>query len=118
MSDTFCVLPWIHTYVNPDGSVLPCCIGDYKQHLGNVQQDKVVDIWHSERYKAMRENMLAGKRCTECVACYNNEDAGVKSFRQHVNEEYAEFVPTATSTEPPLDLKYLDVRWSNICNFK
>ena len=117
-SKTFCILPWIHTYVNPDGSVLPCCIGDYSQHLGNVQQDKVVEIWNSEKYQTMRQKMLTGERCTECVACYNNEDAGVKSFRQHVNEEYAEFIPSATDTSPPMNLKYLDVRWSNICNFK
>jgi hypothetical protein len=27
--DTFCVLPWMHLYVGPDGHVLPCCQADH-----------------------------------------------------------------------------------------
>ena len=34
---TFCILPWIHLYANPDGTVLPCCVGDWQQSMGNVQ---------------------------------------------------------------------------------
>lgn len=123
MSDTFCILPWIHFYANPDGSVLPCCIGNHRTPLGNVQEQSVIEVWNSKQYKDLRLNMLAGKRCKECNSCYQAEDAGVNSFRQSVNRDYAEFLNFAEETNPDgsldsMKLKYLDIRWSNICNFK
>ena len=122
-SNTFCILPWIHFYANPDGNVLPCCIGDHRLPLGNVQKNSIAEIWNSDQYKLMRQNMLSGKRCKECTSCYQSEDAGVNSFRQSVNTDYAEFLDFAneTNSDGSLDtmkLKYLDIRWSNICNFK
>jgi MoaA/NifB/PqqE/SkfB family radical SAM enzyme len=67
--------------------------------------------------------MLSGDRCVECKSCYQSEDAGVNSFRQSVNRDYVEFLNFAEDTNPDgsldtMKLKYLDIRWSNICNFK
>lgn len=122
-SNTFCILPWIHFYANPDGDVLPCCIGDYAQPLGNVQQNSINEIWNNDRYKSMRLKMLTGQRCSECNSCYQNEDVNVNSFRQTSNTEYSEFIKLADSTNSDgsldtMELKYIDIRWSNICNFK
>ncbi len=122
-SKTFCILPWIHFYANPDGNVLPCCIGDHKFPLGNVQSHDIKDVWNSQQYKDMRVNMLNGTRCKECTSCYQAEDAGVNSFRQTVNRDYAEFLNYADATQEngyleSMQIKYLDIRWSNICNFK
>jgi len=122
-SKTFCILPWIHIYVNPDGSVLPCCIGDHNIHLGNTRFNTITEIWNSDQYKAMRQNMLAGKRCDECKACYSSEDAGLNSFRKSVNKQYNKYFHLANDTQedgflPSMNLRYFDVRWSNICNFK
>lgn len=72
----------------------------------------------------MRQNMLQGKRCEECSACYRDEDAGNSSFRKHSNESFEKYIDDAvnnTNTDGTVDdfkLRYLDVRWSNICNFK
>lgn len=123
VSKTFCILPWIHFYANPDGGVLPCCIGNHRTPLGNVQQNTIEEIWNGERYKTMRQKMLAGERCEECSACYQTEDSGVNSFRQSSNRDYAEFLNYVNETNQDgsldsVNLKYLDIRWSNICNFK
>jgi len=120
---TFCILPWIHLYANPDGNVLPCCIGDYRMPLGNVRQETVEELWNNDEFKSMRKNMLAGKECKQCSACYSTEAAGGQSFRQSSNKAYAEFISLTDSTNSDgslgsIDLKYLDIRWSNICNFK
>ena len=119
-SKTFCILPWIHFYANPDGSVLPCCIGDHHKPLGNTNANSVVEIWNNDKFKDMRNNMLEGRRCSECSACYQSEDNGVNSFRQTSNRDYKKYIPAALKDKasPPLTLRYLDVRWSNICNFK
>lgn len=123
VSKTFCILPWVHVYANPDGSVLPCCIGDHHKHLGNVQTHSITEIWNNDKFKAMRLKMLAGERCDECSACYRSEDNGVQSFRQTANRDYAKFLNLADKTNPDgsldsMELKFLDIRWSNICNFK
>jgi radical SAM protein with 4Fe4S-binding SPASM domain len=122
-SKTFCILPWVHFYANPDGSVLPCCIGDHNRPLGNVRNNTIKEIWNNDQFKAMRLKMLNGERCDECSACYHSEDNGIKSARQHQNIEFQDFNKLAYFTNPDgsldsMDLKYLDIRWSNICNFK
>jgi radical SAM protein with 4Fe4S-binding SPASM domain len=122
-SKTFCILPWIHIYANPDGDVLPCCVGDYTKPMGNVRNTTIAEVFNNEKFKAMRNNMLQGKRCVECSACYRDEDDGNFSFRKHVNEQFEKYIPEAehTNGDGTLDnfkLRYLDVRWSNICNFK
>jgi len=123
-SKTFCILPWIHLYSNPDGNVLPCCVGDWQKPMGNVQNKKIEDVFNNEKFKQMRTNMLTGKRCEECTACYREEDAGNSSFRKHSNEQFDKYINDAvlnTNDDGSIDdfrLRYLDVRWSNICNFK
>ena len=123
-SKTFCILPWIHIYANPDGTVLPCCVGDYRQSMGNVQGSDINKVFNNDNFKEMRKNMLAGKRCGQCSACYRDEDAGNSSFRKHSNEQFEKHIDDAvknTNADGTLDsfqLRYLDIRWSNICNFK
>lgn len=61
-----CVITW-------DGKVIPCCFDkDAHYELGNVSDEKFVDIWHSEKYKAFRHQLMQGrdqiemcKNCTE-----------------------------------------------------
>lgn len=122
-SKTFCILPWIHMYVNADGTVLPCCIAEHHKPLGNTQINTIAEIWNDSAYKTMRRNMIDGHTCNECTACYRSEEVGNKSFRQSINQRFEKYVPLAlnTNADGSLDemhLKYLDVRWSNICNFK
>lgn len=122
-SKTFCILPWIHIYANPDGSVLPCCIGHHHKHMGNVQQTTIKEIWNNENYKSMRKKMLSGEQCEECTACYQAEDAGVKSLRQTNLNRFSKHLHLANQTNldgslDEMNLKYFDLRWSNICNLK
>lgn len=121
---TFCILPWIHLYANPDGTVLPCCVGDWQQSMGNVQDGTLKEVFNNESFKTMRKNMLAGEKCSQCTACYRDEDSGNSSFRKHSNEQFEKYIDNAiatTNVDGTIDdfkLRYLDVRWSNICNFK
>ena len=121
-SSTFCILPWIHIYANPDGSVLPCCIGDYRLHLGNIQSQTIEDVWNGEKYKTMRKKMLTGEKCDECAACYTIEESNSESPRQLQTNKFKKYIPLSdtTNTDGSVDmnLRYFDIRWSNICNFK
>jgi radical SAM protein with 4Fe4S-binding SPASM domain len=122
-SKTFCILPWIHIYANPDGSVLPCCVADHHRPLGNLRNQSVKTIWNNDSYKTLRKKMLAGDRCTECTGCYQAEDKGIQSVRQSRNNEYKKFFNIVNNTKEDgfleeLSLRHFDIRWSNICNLK
>ena len=67
-SKTFCILPWVHVYANPDGNVLPCCVGDYRLPMGNIQNSTLEQTFNNDKFKTMRKNMLQGKSCKECLA--------------------------------------------------
>ncbi len=110
-------------YVNPDGSVLPCCVAEHHRHLGNARNNSLEEIWNNDRYKSLRKKMLAGESCDECRGCYQQEQRGIESVRQSKNKKYKEFLNFVDRTNPDgsldkLELKHFDIRWSNICNFK
>ncbi len=123
VSKTFCIYPWIHIYANPDGSVLPCCVANHHEHLGNVKDSSLEEIWNNDKYKTLRQKMLAGESCKECQGCYQQEAQGIESVRQSKNRAYKKFLHLVDNTNPDgslneLTLRHFDIRWSNICNFK
>jgi radical SAM protein with 4Fe4S-binding SPASM domain len=114
--DTFCVLPWMHLYVGPDGNVLPCCIADQKFPMGNIQEQSVESILKSDRFVSLRENMLNHRRSKECNYCYIKEDAGLISARKKHNQRWSVSDPTAVIEK--FNPVYLDIRLNNVCNLK
>jgi radical SAM protein with 4Fe4S-binding SPASM domain len=122
-SKTFCILPWVHIYANPDGSVLPCCVADHHLHLGNTRNNSIKEIWNNQNYKTLRKKMLAGEQCRECTACYQSENNNNTSSRLSNNEKFKDYMHLVDQTNDDgsledMNLVYFDVRWSNICNFK
>jgi radical SAM protein with 4Fe4S-binding SPASM domain len=122
-SNTFCIYPWLHLSVNPDGAVLPCCVANPTAPVGNLQTSTISEIWNNDRFKKIRLNMLSGKECSECQRCYQSEELGSTSTRQRANDQYQKYSYLVDDTNEDgslnqITLKYLDIRWSNICNFK
>jgi len=125
---SFCIMPWIHQYINTTGDVYPCCTAKYDFPLGNVRTNTIEEVWNSEEYKQLRLNMLQGKKSPHCETCYIHENATADdqsptSFRQWANRDFEEFITQVEETNEDgsideMKLRYFDVRWSNICNFK
>lgn len=121
---TFCMLGLLHTYVSPDGNIMPCCVGDMtKEPLGNLNEvSDWDDIWNNEKYKEFRKNMIAGKKNAICSFCYDTEKFSQSSARTIANAEYAKdydeyiehLLPSGELTTSKL--KYLDFRFTNKCN--
>ncbi len=119
----FCILPWIHLHVTPASEVFPCCHGDMERPVGNLLESDFRDIANAEGMKAMRRQMLAGRPVRHCRRCYEAEAAGFESMRQVTNGKFGRYVDACAKTgeDGHVDdfaLRYLDVRFSNICNFK
>ena len=110
----FCILPWIHLHVSQNGRVSPCC--NNNRYLGNVQESSINEIWKGKAFSELREEFLANIPDKRCSHCYNIEASGKESMRQISNQKYAKELNRIENKNPePI---YLDIRFSNICNFK
>ena len=125
ISKSFCVLPWIHLNVQPNGDIYPCCMAPYGKSIGNTTDNTLEEVWNGEDMKTIRKEMLVGERPKLCERCFLIEDSGLLSprnthnhfFDKDVNELIKDTNPE-TGHNDKFILKYWDFRWSNICNFK
>jgi hypothetical protein len=124
MSDTFCILPWMHLATNASGNLRVCCNSTpgknfilkpdgtpYKLHRDDMQR-----AWNSETYAVIRRQLLNSERPEMCARCFGEEDAGVRSARQAWNQTWRE--DKQYTERAPFDIKYVDLRLSNLCNLK
>jgi radical SAM protein with 4Fe4S-binding SPASM domain len=129
MNDTFCIAPWMHMHVEPDGDVQLCCASNWKhefqRNLGNLNESSPEEIWNSPQYRMVRRNMIAGKKMPQyCSPCYQREQGAInQTERQRINSEFANTFDLVSLTKEDgtlntLELKYLDIRFNNLCNLK
>jgi len=123
-SKVFCMFPWVHLNVTPKGDVYPCCSNNYTAPFANTKDSSLKDAFNNEQMKQLRLNMLSETPSKICDFCYKHEEAGPYSFRnyskEHFSKHFDESVPTTTAdgTVPDFKMRYFDIRFSNICNFK
>ena len=122
-NSAFCILPWIHLCTTPRGEALPCCIGDWRHPLGDTRAADLAAIWNGSGYAGLRRRMLEGKPSPHCSACYDDEAVGTRSMRMVVNELFRDDFDAVGAMDSQgrmgvPDWRTLDVRPSNICNFK
>jgi MoaA/NifB/PqqE/SkfB family radical SAM enzyme len=122
-SKKFCILPWVHLHVMPDSTITPCCISPYNNIYGDGNKQSLKEILNSEKFKLLRNNMLHNIPSEGCQRCYELEDSGFISLRNEMNTGLAEYLPVIKDTLEDgsikeISLKYLDIRFSNLCNFK
>jgi MoaA/NifB/PqqE/SkfB family radical SAM enzyme len=126
-TDTFCILPWIHFFHEPDGKITPCCSANKQQvTFGNLQDfDTVDELINSPGMLQVRKDMLANKQSIACSNCYRQESHGLESFRLSKNSDVdgidiAELLANtdADGTLHNFKMQYWDARFSNICNLK
>ncbi len=120
-SESFCMLPWMHLHAYPDGRAYPCCFAFDQYPVGNLNKNSLKEVFNGDKMKKMRTNMLAGKKCKECVKCYDQEKSGFFSLRLSSNKHFGHNIGLVDSTQPDgtadFVMKYWDIRFSNICNF-
>ena len=140
MSNTFCIIPWIHAQTKPDGQIKPCCRfdtkhPDYKTDKGfkfdkfNVDNISFTDTINSAEWTEIRDTILAGERVPGCRKCYQEDDfqfnyqddskKRLKSMRVKENWMWNKNVQTELIEEnKDIKLKYLELAFGNHCNLK
>lgn len=123
--ETFCMMPWVHLHVTQTGFVTPCCQApwDQKTAFGSVNEAPIEEIWNGREIRRFRKNMLKGKPDERCKVCYQKEKNGFQSLRNVTNTDYAHKVNLVNTTQkdgslPGVKPVYIDIRFSNVCNFK
>lgn len=123
----FCILPFVHTHLNTEGDVFPCCISwspDRSSQLGYLKDNTLEELFNSEKMKKLRVDLANGIRREDiCGQCYQREDNGFVSARHGNNIDYVDVEDEIVSRmaedgylEPII--KSWDIRFSNLCNLK
>ena len=129
MSDTLCVLPWMHLATHPNGGASLCCRSNHthaiswakksdSQNLVMLDNDSIEEIMNSDKFIQVRQAMIDGKRPVECEGCWSDENKDIKSKRQYENERWKHIIPLLEKAAKlqNIDLRYVELRLGNICN--
>jgi sulfatase maturation enzyme AslB (radical SAM superfamily) len=128
----FCVLPWIHSFVNIGGEYQVCCTSEefhkgIPNNLGkffNIKDQPSIDeVMNSDFLKKIRLDMLDGQLPKLCGRCVITEKNGGGSRRTLENRSYFHLIDSLIeSTQPdgsiPVNIICADYRLGNICNLQ
>jgi len=127
-SETFCMNPWIHLHTTPTGIAAPCCIAEScatDEGMGNSRKQSLMELVNSDKMNKLRLDMLTGVKSEECKKCYEHEAQDVDSFRvmtnrqfKHAMDDVIEDTNLEDGSLKKFKMRYFDIRFSNICNFK
>lgn len=146
ISDTFCVLPWIHLSTRPNGHMRLCCtanassagatndkkwggeVGILKQDNGkpsNLNVSSLLDSWNNDYMKNARRMMLSNEVPASCTKCFKEESSGYRSKRNWETEYWRRRINLSSlikDTKPdgsiPEKVYYVDLRMGTKCNLK
>lgn len=121
MKDTFCILPFVHLYSSTNGELRPCCISESFDDKPNIREG-IESAFNSKEMKNLRKDMMNGVRNKVCDVCYKQEDLSLESSRDRFNKglefKQYEMPEVGEDFSVPSDFQYIDIRFSNLCNFK
>ena len=114
---SFCIAPWIHSYISPQGLRQMCCVSEHNFGVNKTLEE----MWNGDEIKDIRKRMLRGEELSECNRC-NGGSLNPNPYRDYFNDKYGEFIQEViekTNEDGHFeDLpRTFDYR-TNICNFK
>lgn len=125
----FCILPWMHFHAWPDKRVLPCCIANSNDVYSHVDENEsILEMMNSDKFKQMRLAFLNDEPVSTCQRCYDLEALGTTTMRNShnancpsrngVTPEYVKEITNEDGSLKEFKLRYMDMRFSNLCNMK
>ncbi len=143
---TFCMAPWAHTYISPQGERRMCCASReehtfQKQYIDATNDEKYGEIresetdadkfnpvsleehWNSDYMRDIRKKLMAGERISQCDVC-NDDILSINSYRKWFtgflfkDKIQEAFDSTDDDGYTTMPTISFDYRYSNLCNFK
>ena len=118
-NENFCILPWVAMQISSDGNIKTCCeqLDSYTQDLST----SLKDIFDGEKSRAMRSDFKKGLVPKACVSCIKRSKY-TSTFKtakhpqwQHLTNDLLE--RTSNDGTSNFSIKFLDLRFGNLCNF-
>jgi hypothetical protein len=129
----FCVAPWTHTYISPQGERRLCCASrepaqNFQQYIdtesgsGSFKPLTLEKWWNDDQIRAVRRSWLHGIVPPECEVCDKkllNTDV-YKDYFEHLFGDLKQAIKDSTDPDGYTTMKPIswDYRYSNVCNFK
>ena len=129
----FCLAPWTHTYVSPQGERRLCCASrepaqNFKQYIdtaagsGEFNPLTLDEYWNSERVRNVRSKWLRGEVPDECQVC-DKKLLNTSVYRDYFNHLFGDLRQQAIASTDEHGYTSMrpvsfDYRYSNVCNFK
>jgi radical SAM protein with 4Fe4S-binding SPASM domain len=68
-----CFRAWYGMVISADGNILPCCFDKQEKHAyGNINEDKVENIWKNKKANKFRKTLLNNRQSFD-ICCNCNE---------------------------------------------
>ena len=129
----FCVAPWTHTYISPQGERRLCCASrepaqNFKQYIdtagGNGQFNPLTlkEWWNGEHIREIRKQWLSGEVPSACEVCDKKllNTSVYRDYFGHLFGHIRSDIQANTDADGYTTLEPIswDYRYRNVCNFK
>ena len=136
MQNDFCLAPWTHTYISPQGERRLCCASrepaqNFKQYIdtdangmgtGEFRGTTLEEHWNSEHVRNIRKTWLQGEVPDACQVCDKKllNTSVYKDYFAHLFSHLREQIIENTDADGFTTMQPIswDYRYSNVCNFK
>ncbi len=131
ISPTFCIYPFVGTFVSPFFPLTPCCAGEgVKNEKGgyyDLNEISLEDYWNSYGMRKIRKQMISGEKPEACKRCYLEEAIGKFSHRMLYKAKFRKFFHKIehdiktykkNAYKSHFSIQYLELQLSNLCNLK
>jgi len=105
-SNVWCPLPWVHQFIQTNG-IKTCCQGTI------VESTSPLKFFDTELVSSVRQSILNNQWHDNCIMCKNLEQKGFSSTRTESVKQYNNLNNKNIKSQ----VEYLDLRYSNLCNF-
>jgi Iron-sulfur cluster-binding domain len=129
----FCLAPWTHTYISPQGERRLCCASrepaqNFQQYIDTAGGDgqfnplTLKDWWNGEHIREIRKQWLAGEVPSACEVCDKKllNTSVYRDYFGHLFGHLRDDIQANTDADGYTTLEPIswDYRYSNVCNFK
>lgn len=64
-----CRMPWNYAMISYEGDVRACCFSPETMTMGSLKNNTFEEIWHSDKYQALRRSLAEGRFPPACQTC-------------------------------------------------
>ena len=116
---TWCSMPWMHQFIDPQGRVKPCCRFSMKkkqEEENNLNKKTLSEIFYGGFMTNIRAQMLGNEKIEGCIRCYQEEASNKRSLRERYNDISHLLPEKLISNLNSPKIKWLELAISNDCN--